>query len=126
MEITEIRIKAGDGPVGRGVLAYCSVTIDDALVVHNVKVVRSSLGRLLVCMPSEKSRVRCGCGRPNAWDAAYCNRCGAALAAGPRPDDPTHDLCHPITPLARSRFEAAVIAAYREHSAAPIGRRADH
>ena len=112
MEVTEVRITPGDCRTDRdGVAAYASICLDDEMVVHNVKLVRSA-GRMLVCMPSDKGRVRCGCGCGVAWDSRYCQRCGNRMPAIPKPEKHHHDICHPLGNVARSKVEAAVLAAY--------------
>ncbi|WP_418792278.1 SpoVG family protein [Phosphitispora sp. TUW77] len=51
MNITEVRIKRSNGD--SKIRAFASVTIDDALVVHDIKVVEGKNG-LFVAMPSKK------------------------------------------------------------------------
>ena len=51
MNITEVRIKKYHGD--NKVRAFASVTIDDALVVHDIRVIEGKNG-LFVAMPSKK------------------------------------------------------------------------
>lgn len=52
MEITEVRIR----PVDENKLkAYCSITIDDSLVIRDIKIVTGKKG-LFLSMPSRKRR----------------------------------------------------------------------
>ena len=82
MNITNIRIRKmlDDGRLR----AVVSVTVDDMLAVHDVKVVQGD-DRLFVAMPSRRDEV--GIFR---------------------------DIVHPISSEAREYFEKSVIAAYEE------------
>jgi len=51
MNITDVRIRKTRGD--RNVKAFASVTIDDAIVVHDIKIVEGKNG-LFVSMPSKK------------------------------------------------------------------------
>ncbi len=53
MEITDIRVRkvAGEGKLK----AYVTVTFDDCLVVHNVKIIEGKNG-VFIAMPSRKTR----------------------------------------------------------------------
>lgn len=82
MNITNIRIRKmlDDGRLR----AVVSVTVDDMLAVHDVKVVQGD-DRLFVAMPSRRDKI--GIFR---------------------------DIVHPISSEAREYFEKSVIAAYEE------------
>ena len=80
MEITDIRVRKlfEEGPMK----AVVSVTFDDALAVHDVKVIYAR-DRFFIVMPSRKN-----------------------------PDETYRDIVHPINAQFRSVLEAAVIEAY--------------
>ncbi len=85
MEITDIKIRK---LLSEGRLrAVISVTIDDMLAVHDIKVV-SGQERLFVAMPSRKDE-----------NGVY------------------RDTVHPITPQARSLFEESILYAYEKQLA---------
>lgn len=72
---------------GERLKALVSITVDDELAVHDLKII-SGPERLFVAMPSRKDE-------------------GGVF----------RDIVHPITPFARERIEAAVLAAYEEYIA---------
>ena len=84
MQITDIKIRKlfeeGPGPLR----AVASVTFDDALAVHDIKVIYAR-ERYFIVMPSRKN-----------------------------PDDTYRDIVHPINAGFRAMLESAVIAAYEE------------
>lgn len=82
MEITDIRIRKFNLE-GR-MKAIVSVTFDDALVIHDVKVVEGEKG-LFVAMPSKKM-----------------------------PNGEFKDIAHPISSVAREVIQRAVLEAYEE------------
>lgn len=69
--------------------AICSVTLDDAIAIHDIKLV-SANDRLFVVMPSKK-----------------------------RGDGTFSDIVHPINSDMRSRMETSIIDAYREKLDSP-------
>ncbi len=83
MNITDVRIRK---VLEEGKLkAIVSVTIDDAFVVHDVKVVEGQEG-LFVAMPSRRT-----------------------------PSGDFRDIAHPITSEARNLIQEAVLKAYHEY-----------
>lgn len=80
MQITDIKIRKffDDGPMK----AIASVTFDDALAVHDIKVIYAR-ERFFIVMPSRKN-----------------------------PDGTYRDIVHPINSQFRSELENAVIDAY--------------
>src|SRR4029453_16359592 len=73
--ITEVRIKLMEDNNER-LLAFCSVTFDDAFVVRDLKIIEGAKGSF-VAMPSRKLTDRCsGCGYKNHLRARFCNQCG--------------------------------------------------
>lgn len=85
MQITDIRIRKLNLE-GR-MKAIVSVTFDEALVVHDVKVVEGEKG-LFVAMPSKKM-----------------------------PSGEYKDIAHPISSVAREAIQSAVLRAYKEAKA---------
>ena len=64
MEITEVRVKLMEEP-GERLQAFCSITLDDAFVVRDLKIIEGATGPF-VAMPSRKLTVRCPqCGYKN-------------------------------------------------------------
>ncbi len=80
MEITDIRVRKIDKD-GK-MRAMASITIDDAFVVHDIKIIEGDKG-LFIAMPSRK-----------AHDGEY------------------RDIAHPINSETRSRIQNAVLEAY--------------
>lgn len=86
MEITDIKVRKlfDDDPMK----AIVSVTFDNQLAVHDIKVINAR-ERLFIVMPSRKN-----------------------------PDGTFRDIVHPINAQFRAELEGAVIAAYEEAVAA--------
>ena len=82
MEITDVKIRKlfDEGPMK----AIASVTLDNQLAVHDIKVI-SAREKLFIVMPSRKN-----------------------------PDETYRDIVHPINAQFRSMLESAVIAAYEQ------------
>lgn len=117
MEITEVRIFPRESE-DRKLKAYATITIDNAFVVRNVKVIEGNKG-LFVAMPSRKLREACPkCRHKNAIRSRFCNQCGASLPQMERrEDDPNRqsghrDVAHPITPECREYIQKKVLTAY--------------
>ncbi len=83
MEITDIRIRKTfeDGPLK----AILSVTFDDSLALHDIKIINAD-SRFFVVMPSRKNA-----------DGTY------------------KDIVHPINSAFRKRLEEAVLGEYNSH-----------
>ena len=119
MVITEVRIKLCEENNER-LLAFCSVTFDNAFVVRDLKIIEGTKG-MFVAMPSRKLTDRCGkCGCKNHLRARFCNSCGGRLdeARATRMMDgraKLHaDIAHPIHSAAREQIQSAVVKAYSE------------
>jgi stage V sporulation protein G len=117
--ITEVRIKLCEENNER-LLAFCSVTFDNAFVVRDLKIIEGTKG-MFVAMPSRKLTDRCGkCGCKNHLRARFCNQCGFRLdeARATRDTDgraKLHaDIAHPIHSAAREQIQSAVVKAYHE------------
>lgn len=118
MKITDIRLvlaARSEMPV----CAYCSVTFDNCLVIHDLRVLRRG-ERLFVAMPNRKRMIPCpACRFKNAVQARHCNDCGMALS----PPNPTAseadvrryvDIAHPVSPEFRQLLEQQIIARYQD------------
>lgn len=120
MEITEVKIFPRESE-DRKLKAYATITIDDAFVVRNVKVIEGNKG-LFVAMPSRKLRESCPkCRFKNAIRSKFCNQCGSPLPQVERnpqgfKDSPRQsghrDIAHPITPECREYIQKKVLDAY--------------
>lgn len=118
-QITEVRVKLTDDPRNK-LKAYCSVTIDDAFVVRDLKIIEGNKGPF-VAMPSRKLADHCArCNHKNHLRAAFCNQCGTKLDPERAPKDMRGrarlhaDLAHPINSATRIELHKAVVRAYAE------------
>ena len=121
MNITEVNvILAKDS--GK-VAAYCSIVIDDAFVVHDIKLLHSSNTKnpYFLSFPSRMLDKRCDeCGKKNVLKASFCNYCGAKLkyvvnhSDNCLKDRPYADICNPITLEYRKQIEQLIIDRYEE------------
>jgi stage V sporulation protein G len=117
--ITEVRIKLCEANSER-LLAFCSVTFDNAFVVRDLKIIEGTKG-MFVAMPSRKLTDRCmKCGCKNHLRARFCNQCGGKLDEHRAVRDTDGraklhaDIAHPIHSGAREQIQGAVIKAYAE------------
>lgn len=117
MEITEVRIKLVEHAAER-LLAFCSITIDGAFVVRDLKIIGGPSGPF-VAMPSRKLSAHChACGFKNPLRAGYCNQCGKKQAEQPPPRDDDGrlrlyaDIAHPINAACRERLQQRVVTEY--------------
>lgn len=116
MEITEVRIKLVDGGAER-LLAFCSITIDAAFVVRDLKLIGGPAGPF-VAMPSRKLCGHCpSCGFKNPLRASYCNQCGGRVeGAVPRDEGGRTrlyaDIAHPINAACRELIERRIVQEY--------------
>ena len=119
MVITEVRIKLCEANSER-LLAFCSVTFDNAFVVRDLKIIEGTKG-MFVAMPSRKLTDRCyKCGCKNHLRARFCNSCGGKLDEHRAMRDTEGraklhaDIAHPIHSAAREQLQGAVIKSYCE------------
>ncbi len=116
MNITEVRVKLMRNRSDR-LRAFCSITIDDDFVVHDLRVIEGRSG-FFVAMPSRKLTDNCPrCGGKNELRAEYCNECGAKLDEGraDRKSEKVHvDVAHPINTECREQVQQRVLTAYQE------------
>jgi stage V sporulation protein G len=119
VQITEVRIKLCEENNER-LLAFCSITFDNAFVVRDLKIIEGTRG-MFVAMPSRKLTDRCHtCGCKNHLRARFCNQCGhkldesRALRAVEGRAKLHADIAHPIHSAAREMIQASVARAYAE------------
>jgi stage V sporulation protein G len=122
MEITEVRIFLKEGANNK-LRAYATITIDNAFVVRNIKIIEGKSG-LFIAMPSRKIKESCPkCGHKNVVRSKFCNECGAQLPVPSQPvttPEAEHDLrqsehkdiAHPITVQAREYIQKKILNAY--------------
>jgi len=115
--ITEVRIKLTSDPRNK-LRAYASVTIADAFVVRDLKIIDGTKGPF-VAMPSRKLSDHWGrCQHKNHVRAHFCNQCGSKLDPDRAPRDGRGrsrlhaDLAHPINSTTRIELHKAVVRAY--------------
>jgi len=118
MKITEVRVKLMPRRSDR-LRAFCSITIDDDFVVHDLRVIEGRKG-LFVAMPSRKITDACPtCGVRNDLRSRFCGDCGAKLVRRAKGKDMSHDdlhvdVAHPVNTPCRETLQATVLAAYTE------------
>lgn len=119
MEITEVRIKLMEEPNDR-LQAFCSITIDGAFVIRDLKIIQGSRGSF-VAMPSRKLNDRCPrCGGKNELRAGYCSGCGNKLNQERALRDQSGraklyaDIAHPINTECREMIQEKVLQAFEE------------
>jgi len=122
MEITEVRIFPREG-LNNKLKAYATITIDNAFVVRNIKVIEGKNG-LFVAMPSRKMKDSCPkCNHKNEVRSKFCNECGVGLP--PKKEEPVtseaqhdarqsehKDIAHPISAECREYIQTKVLQAY--------------
>ncbi len=113
MNITDVRIKLAE-EADDHLKAFCTITIDGAFVVRDLKVIGDDNG-CFVAMPSRKITRRCPhCPGKNEVRANYCSSCGTKLPG--ISNDESHrafcDIAHPINASGRKRIENAVLTAF--------------
>ncbi len=124
MEITEVTVEL-TGYQQDKVRAYCSVVIDDAIVIREVKILAMENG-FLVAMPNRRSAEPCVlCSARNDFNARFCCQCGQPMVGTENPPRRIYrDIVHPISAKARQQLEAVVLAAYEKELAADRERNA--
>ena len=126
MEITEVRIFLREG-ADKKLKAYATITIDNAFVVRNVKVIEGNKG-LFVAMPSRKLKGACSkCSFKNDAGSKFCNNCGQrfdpplvvkeSASNGEKGDSEHRDIAHPITLECRANIQKKVLSAFENEKA---------
>lgn len=119
MEITEVRVKMVANKDDR-LKGFCSMTLDNAFVVRDIKVIEGTNG-LFVAMPSRKMSDHCNqCGGKNHLRAKFCNNCGGKLSEERAKQDlqgrmKLHaDIAHPINADCRKTIQEQIVKAFEE------------
>lgn len=119
MELTEINVRLMNSRKDK-LRAFCSITIDNAFVIRDLKVIDGKKGAF-VAMPSRKLTHRCHkCGCKNCMRSNFCNSCGAKLnlSDGIKDKDgrmKLHaDIAHPITTGCRDMIQDLVLGSYKK------------
>ncbi len=119
MEISEVRVKMVANKDDR-LKAFCSMTLDNAFVIRDVKIIEGT-GGLFVAMPSRKMSDHCEkCGGKNHLRAKYCNNCGTSLSENRGRQDAKGrvklhaDIAHPINAQCRKDIQETIVAAFEE------------
>lgn len=117
MTITEIKVKLMPGRADK-LRAFCSITLDDALVIRELKIIEGSKGTF-VAMPSRKLTEKCvKCRTKNHIRSYFCNECGSKLLPKRTFKDAKGNLkfhaeiAHPINTDAREYIQKTVLQAY--------------
>lgn len=124
MVITEAKIHDFDETIKhtdgrRRLKGYCSLVLDNALIVHDLKIIEGNKG-LFVAMPSRKVTYLCEHCREcqNKLDANFCNKCGKALdPILPKDGEKIKyhvDIVHPINQKTRTTMQEAVLSAFKQ------------
>jgi stage V sporulation protein G len=123
VDITEVRVKLMEESEEQRLQAFCSITLDDAFVIRDLKIIEGATGPF-VAMPSRKLTAHCPqCGCKNHLRAAYCNQCSSRLKETPTAkDEEGHaklyaDIAHPINSACREMIQRRVIQAFEEERA---------
>jgi len=119
LNITEVRVKLMHHRSDR-LRAFCSITVDDDFVVHDLRVIEGRKG-YFVAMPSRKLSSSCPkCGAKNPLRAKFCNECGApqnqsSAVLEREAHDKLHvDVAHPINTECREMLQREVLEAYEQ------------
>ncbi|MDP3143130.1 MAG: septation protein SpoVG family protein [Candidatus Omnitrophota bacterium] len=121
MDITEVRVFLKEG-IDKKLKAYATVTLDNAFVVRNIKVIEGTSG-LFIAMPSRKLKQSCSkCGFRNEIRSKFCNQCGTSLPIVPKPVNAEEsssqaehrDIAHPITQVFREYLQKKVLEAFEQ------------
>ncbi len=124
MQVSDVKVRLVGRP-GQKLRAFCSVAIDDVLVIRDFKVFEDSDGPFLA-MPSRLRFERCpACAAKVAADAAYCSHCGKKLDLSNAVDDetPRHvEIVYPTRRTMRRHLEDRILEAYRAEVRRAEGR----
>ncbi|MCC6572682.1 MAG: SpoVG family protein [Planctomycetes bacterium] len=117
IEVTEVRVKLASDPDEK-LLAYCSVTLNNAIVVKDLKIIQGD-ETPFVAMPSRKITDKCPrCSAKNHLRARFCNECGTKLKPNRGDVDARgrtklhFDLVHPIAAEVRDYVHEKIVEAY--------------
>jgi DNA-binding cell septation regulator SpoVG len=111
VKITSVKIRTPDEAHRGGILAFCSVTYDDEITIHDIKLMAGSKGSFII-MPQKWPKMVCQkCGQHMDIVANYCSKCGNELE---KPGDrgKSMSIVHPVTQDARDVLQGAIVAEY--------------
>ena len=109
VEVTKVFVRLADNNENPRLRAYCTIIIDNAFAVHDLKIIDGNDG-IFVAMPTRKIRTRCpGCNRTNPTGQRWCGNCGRRLEETQRQ---CLDSAHPVTQNARFLVEDVVLDAF--------------
>lgn len=119
MKITEVKVKPMRDKRDK-LLAFASITIDDAFVIRELKIIKGAKG-VFVAMPSRKVTDKCPeCGCKNHIRARFCNDCGRRIDDGKKETSMKEkfhvDVAHPINSECREQIQKRVMEAYRNET----------
>lgn len=123
--ISDIRIFLPARAPGRdknGVLAFVNLTLCDAFVIRDIRIISIAGGRTFVAMPSAiRKGDRCpnpDCCFRNSIQANFCSECGEELPPPQREQGHNQsdylDLIFPLNAEARTAMEGAILSAYHQ------------
>lgn len=117
MRVTDVQVRLSEDP-GSKLKAFCRITFDDAIVIHDIKVIAGHSG-IFVAMPSRRVTGRCaGCSGKNVLGARFCNDCGKRLPrseAVERSHGRMHtDVVHPINAESRETLQQVILREFVE------------
>lgn len=114
IRVTDVRVKLSP-PGQEKLVGYCAMTLNDGIVVKDIKVIDGDTG-LFVAMPSRKITRHCPhCRTTNPIRANYCNECGHHLSEKAADRDRRgrerlhFDVVHPINADVRAYVHEAIV-----------------
>jgi len=118
--VTKVRIRLTEPAIRRNdkLLAFVSITLGDAIVIHDFKIIDGTKGPFMAS-PTRKIADRCpDCRSKNSLSARFCNECGNQLPLG-RVSEGVElyaNIAHPVSTGARRSLETVVMRAFEEES----------
>lgn len=112
MKITRVNIRLANDSENPNLLCHASITLDDCLVIHDLKVIMGK-NRRFVSMPQRRMTDRChDCNAANPLSSYYCHACGFKLLNRQghiNIQGISLELLHPLTRECREAIEEEVI-----------------
>ena len=114
IEVSRVKIRVPERTRNERLLAFADVVLADALAIVNLKVIRTSSGRITVQMPSRPVRFQCvTCTNLVSCKANYCEHCGTRQPEPlPTEKGDYRDMVHPVHQAQRRVIEMAVLRAF--------------
>jgi DNA-binding cell septation regulator SpoVG len=116
MNVTSVTIKLNGvlHPSEDGLLAFATLVIEDALVIHGIRLIKTGQ-RHIVSMPNKERTVECPeCKVKNFISHRYCKACGKPIAKEEILGRMFSDLVHPKNQEFRGVLETSILKAYAE------------